>query len=36
MIKFRKIYYFEGKIGDVEKNTNFVKKNDDNRREIKK
>ena len=36
VIKFKKIYYFEGKIGDVEKNINFVKKNDDNRREIKK
>ena len=26
VIKFKKIYYFEGKIGDVEKNINFVKK----------
>ena len=32
MIKFRKIYSFEGKNGDVEEDINFVKKNDDNRR----
>ena len=26
VIKFKNIYYFERKIGDVEKNINFVKK----------
>ena len=26
MIKFRKIYHFEGKNGDVEEDINFVKK----------